>query len=96
MKKKKKNPKIKVSKRKFYRTVYTVEVLSEDPPSEGVELDTIASQIVDGGWSGKVTRQVPVEVDALTMAGLLQNQGSDPSFFWLTEHGEDCDECDEE
>lgn len=78
------------SKRKFYRTIFTVEVLSEEEP-EAIDLDVLHEQITDGPWSGKVEKGESKKVGGLAMAKLLENQGSDPGFFNLTEDGEDAD-----
>lgn len=82
------------SARTFYRSVLTVEVLSEDPLPEGINLGTVAVEIVSGDCSGKVTEDLNQEVDGPTMAKLLKAQGSDPAFFHLNDDGEDEDEED--
>ena len=46
-----------MTKRKFYRTVYQVEVLSEDPTPDTMSLDELHYQITDGSWSGMLTQQ---------------------------------------
>lgn len=84
------------SERKFYRTVFEVEVLSEHP-FEPEDLETIAYEITYGGCSGMVDRTCDIEVDAEEMVRLLRNQGSDPDFFMLTDDGDDVDNeaCEE-
>jgi hypothetical protein len=77
-----------VTKRKFYRTVFTVEVLSEEEP-EAVSLEALAYQISDGEWSGVVEKGNSKKVNGKTMARLLEHQGSDPGFFRLDEDGND-------
>jgi hypothetical protein len=77
-----------VTKRKFYRTVFTVEVLSEEEP-ETVDLETLAYQIGDGGWSGVVEKGESEKLDGLQTARALEEQGSDPCFFRLDENGND-------
>ena len=70
----------------FYRTVIQVEVLSRDPlPRCGLE--HIAYLIDEGDCSGTVQTISEDEVDGLTMARLLHEQGSDPEFLGLTEDG---------
>lgn len=76
------------SKRKFYRTVFTVEVLSEEPLPD-MSLDEIAYEITEGGSSGDLTRSKSETVDAKKMAKLLMKQGSDPEFFQIDEDGND-------
>lgn len=79
------------SKRTFYRTVFQVVVLSEEPLSK-MSLEDLGYEIYDGSCSGAFTKQDSIEVDGATMAALLIDQGSDPSFFQLTGDGEDTEE----
>jgi hypothetical protein len=78
-----------MTKRKFYRTIVKVEVLSEDEVSPAITLERLGQEIVDGDWSGEITIGESVKVDGKKMAALLEKQGSDPSFFRLTPTGED-------
>jgi hypothetical protein len=80
-----------VSKRKFYRKVFHIEVLSEKPIPETC-LNEINYMITDGPWSGYIGSDGMEEVDGAQMAKLLQGQASNPGFFNLTETGEDADE----
>ena len=78
------------SKRKFYRSVFQVEVLSEKPISPDMDIRSIMEETIEGDYSGKTTEVVwNAEVDGPTMAKLLQDQASDAGFFGLTEDGED-------
>ncbi len=70
--------------RAFYQTMIFVQVLSQEPVPDTVSLAGVAREIVSGDYSGKEAR-VTTEVDGPTMAKLLKEQGSDPSFFGLTE-----------
>lgn len=78
-----------MSQRKFYRTVIHVEILSDDPSPKDASLQDIAYQISEGDWSGATKMAEHEEMDGEKMAKLLQEQGSDPSFFQLTEDGKD-------
>lgn len=79
-----------MTKRKFYRSVYQVEVLSEEPLSEDLNLAEIFEEITTGDCSGIVTDLVSnYEIDGVTCAKLLKKQGSCPSFFRLTDKGSD-------
>lgn len=80
-----------ISKRKFYRNVFTIEVLSEDPINKMVDLDEIHYQITDGEWSGMINHEKQETVDGKQMAELLQKQGSDPGFFRLDDAGQDAE-----
>ena len=80
------------SRRKFYRTVIQVEVLSEEPYHCG-NLKRIDQDISDGDCSGRLSEVVRNEVvDGPAMAKLLQAQGSDPGFFRLDDEGNDTDD----
>ena len=81
------------STRTFYRTVISIEILSEEELDFSNEsLEDIAYAIDEGDCSGKTLVETFEEIDAATAAQLLQAHGSDPSFFGLTEDGEDEDE----
>lgn len=82
-----------MNKRKFYRSVIEVEVLSEDPIPDTPSLTDVDEQITEGDWSGTSKFLVHnQEVDGPTMARLLKAQGSDPEFFQLTEDGKDTED----
>lgn len=78
------------SKRKFYRSVFKIEVLSERPLPP-LSLEQIAYEITEGESSGDLVREKLEVVDAKKMAKLLMKQGSDPGFFQLDEHGNDAE-----
>lgn len=81
-----------ISSRKFYRAVYQVEVLSEEPFDATVpDLDNLNEAITTGGDSGQVSVVKIETVDGAAMANLLQAQGSEPGFFRLTDSGEDAE-----
>ena len=77
--------------RKFYQTTIQVVVLSEEPDVELTRLATIAHNIVEGDWSGTTRLASAKELNGKQAARALLNQGSDPSFFNLTDKGEDAD-----
>lgn len=74
-------------KTKYYRTVFQIEVLSEDRISGDADLEYILSAITDGDCSGVVRCVSSLPVSAKAMARLLIEQGSDPGFFGLDENG---------
>jgi len=80
------------SKRRFYRHVYSVEVLSEEPLPENIDLDSLHYQITEGECSGIRLGMTTETVDGPTMAKLLQGQGSDPEFFSLDADGNDVED----
>jgi hypothetical protein len=77
-----------MSKRKFYKTVLKVVVLSEEP-FEWDSLEGVATAITDGGCSGDVKEVGSVLMSGREAAKALMDQGSDPGFFRLDEDGED-------
>lgn len=85
------------SKRTFYRNVFTIEILSEEPLSGEERLSDIEYLIGPGPCSGKIETTTDNEqVDGRDMARLLQDQGSEPGFFSLDEQGRDVDGDEEE
>ena len=78
--------------RKFYRSILTTEVLSEDTPiMSGTPLEDIAYAITEGDCSGRTTVK-STEVTPQQMAKFLIGQGSDPEFFMLDESGNEIEE----
>ena len=76
--------------RKFYRTVFQVEVLSESPIG-AVELDTLHHMITEGECSGDVKIMSRQKLDGKQAAKALLKQGSDPGLFNLDHHGKGID-----
>ena len=76
--------------REFHRTIIKVEVLSEAPFGP-VALDTLHHMITEGDCSGHVKTLGQEELDGKQAAKALLSQASAPSFFNLTDKGEDVD-----
>ena len=74
--------------RKFYKTVITIEVLSEDVYAFD-SLEQTAYDIQDGGCSGKIEVVKSEELNGENVVKALNNQGSDSEFFMLDEDGND-------
>lgn len=81
-----------MSKRKFFRTVVNVVVLSEDVPVEFDNLVELHHAISDGSCSGRFMVESQTRVGARRMAALLRSQGSDPEFFQINDKGEDLEQ----
>jgi len=77
--------------RKFFKTVIAIEVLSEEPIPEGMELGTIVQQAIEGDYSMRPLQHEETELDGKQAAEALTVQGSDPGFFSLTDAGEDAE-----
>lgn len=81
-----------MTKRKFYKTVIQVKVLSEQP-YEYENLSQVASDISDGDCSGEIENTITNEkLNGKQAATVLQEQGSDPEFFRLDKDGNDLEE----
>ncbi len=81
-----------MSERKFYRTVYQIEVLSTEKFDDGGEmsLTEIDDEITNGSSSGRISKIIDnEEKTGKEMAKLLKEQGSDTEFFQLTDDGQD-------
>lgn len=79
-----------MTNRKFYKTIFQVEVLSEEPIKE-LSLSDLDYEITEGDCSGRVSTLSENTINGACAANELLAQGSDPSFFGLTEDGNDCD-----
>jgi hypothetical protein len=77
------------SKRKFYKTVVQVTILSDEKVSPDIDLYSIHHQITDGGWSGEVEIVKSKKIDGKAMAKELMNQNSDPEYCRLDKNGND-------
>jgi len=69
------------SNKKYYRTVFKIEVLSNEPIEDGIGLEEIAYEISEGHCSGMFLDDEVEECDEKRIRELLENQGSDASFL---------------
>ena len=83
-----------VSKRKFYKTTITVEILSESDPSS-LSLDNMLQVITFGEDSGMILDEKIQVIDGKETAQRLVVHGSDPEFFQLDENGNDLNGMEE-
>tara|TARA_R110001583_G_scaffold183002_1_gene341510 strand:+ start:723 stop:962 length:240 start_codon:yes stop_codon:yes gene_type:complete len=67
--------------KKYYRTVFKIEVLSSEPIKDGIGLKEIANEIYEGHYSGMFLDDEVEECDEKRITELLENQGSDASFL---------------
>ncbi len=72
---------------KFYKTAFTIEVLSEDEFGECLTLSQIAWAIDEGPCVGRMSCAEATEISPKLMAYTLHEFGSDPSFFMLDDAG---------
>jgi hypothetical protein len=67
---------------RYYRTVFTYEVLTKGEPMTDVGLRELEYHTTEGHASGMFLSETVEEVTAERMAELLINQGSDPEFLF--------------
>lgn len=75
--------------RKFYKKVIPIEVLSEEPIPDGMEISDIALEAINGDYSMRVLPSTDTVLNGKEAADALFEQTSDPSFFQLTPEGND-------
>jgi len=77
--------------RTFFRKQVTVEFLSETPFPDGISLESLANESVNGDYSMNITQDKETEITGRQAAHYLLKHGSDPSFFRLTPNGKDAE-----
>ena len=84
-----------LSKRKFYRTLVQIEILSEEPYSS-TDLEKIQDDITNGHQVGEVSVVTDSELmDVKSCVERLFAVGSDPEFFCLNKHGHDTEDAED-
>lgn len=73
--------------RKFYKTTFTIEVLSEEPLGDELTLSQIDYAITEGPCVGFTLLNRQEELTSKQMADALYEAGSDPGFFQLDDDG---------
>jgi hypothetical protein len=82
--------------KKYFKTTFKVEVLSEGGPASSMTLEEVLYEITHGEFSGDFEVVSVKELTARQAARELINQGSDPAFFNLDENGNDLDDSHDE
>jgi len=77
------------SERKFYKNVFTVEVLSEKPLPGHIGLCDIEYMITDGDCSGDIKWNPQIVLNGKECADALLEQGNVPIFFQIDNNGND-------
>ncbi len=80
------------SKRGFYCTRLTVEVLHEEPLPDDLSLQELAQEADTGTYSLATYNWRTAVLTAKQAAKALIKQGSDPEFFRLNEDGSDMED----
>lgn len=78
-----------MTSRKFYKTRYVIEVLSEEPIPEVMDISQVIAEATDGNFSLDVTHITKTELDGKQAARALWKQGSATEFFQLDKDGRD-------
>lgn len=81
-----------MAKKTLYKTVFTVEVLSEEPLPDGMTLTSIDEEITEGHSSGAFKETKSVTISGKEAVEAVKAQGSDPSFFQMDEEGNEIEE----
>lgn len=76
-----------MSPRKFYRTIYSVEILSQEPIPGELDLHTVLGMAQDGDYSGRNVKTCQDEINAKDAATFLKVHGSEPAFFSIDDEG---------
>ncbi|NCX76977.1 MAG: hypothetical protein EBX09_08105 [Actinobacteria bacterium] len=66
---------------KYYRTIMTIEILSDFPYGDQKDLKTVAYDMTHGDVSGKISSECE-EISRYEMEQALLAQGSDPAFIF--------------
>ena len=82
-----------MSKKKLYKSVLRVEILSEEPYPESVNLEDVNYDITEGHHSGVLNWEShSVELIGVDAVEEVRKQGTDLEFFQLDEMGNEIDE----
>lgn len=77
-----------MKRKKFYRSIIQVEVLSDRPLPKTIYLKDLEYEISEGDMVGKVTTsELNKQVSGKVMVKLLEDAGSSNDFFGLDEEG---------
>jgi len=80
-----------MTKRKFFKATFKVEVLSEEPLTGSESLADLSYMTIEGDCSGAHELIKQDTLNGKQAAKALQAQGSDPEFFQIDENGNDVD-----
>lgn len=75
-------------KKKIYKTVIQITVLSEDPIPDGMDIEEITSNCYDGDYCGKGEfKKFNIPITGKNAADAVYDTGSDPEFFQMDDNG---------
>lgn len=80
-------------KKQIYRTVIQMTVLSEYPIPDGMDLEEIAGNCVDGDFCGKSEyKKINEPITGKRAANAVLDTGSDTEFFQMDNEGNEIEE----
>ena len=82
------------NKKKYYKTIFTFVLLSEDPIPDGLSLSDLEYECDQGADVGFFDAQKDETLNGKQMADALAEAGSDTGFFNLTDEGEQAEDTD--
>lgn len=86
-----------MKKKVLYKSIIQIEVLSEEPIPQGMDIEEIMCECTDGEYSGKTTVIIENKpVVGKRAVNMVVNQGSDPEFFQMDSRGYELSDEDEE
>lgn len=75
--------------RKFFKTTFVIEVLSEDSDVSHMSLYQLSLAITEGDYSGEIKSTEVVELNKTQVETALIEQGNSPDFFNLLKEDDD-------
>lgn len=75
-------------KKKIYKSVFTFEVLSDEPIPDNMYFNNVVDETYNGEFSGQVINcKMNVLVKGKRAVKVIRGQGSDPEFFGMDDNG---------
>ena len=76
----------------IFRSIIQVELLSDSPIPDGLDLNDINYEITEGGWSGSLETKIDNEkLYGKEAVDAIERQGSDTEFFGMDKNGNELD-----
>lgn len=78
-----------MTKRKFYKTIISMRILSEDPIPRDLTITEIIQECDSGSFVGDEMEHKDTELNGKQAVAALYDVGSEPGFFRLNDRGGD-------
>jgi hypothetical protein len=79
-------------KKTIYRTIFTVEVLSDEPINTNLDLSDLNNECTFGDYSGSTTKGDSKPLKGIKAARAVIAQGSSPDFFMMDDQGNELED----